>query len=104
MKSLHFCTQKKLQEIHQNEIFDSIRTGWIPQLFTGDMIRIDHRKTLKAPYIDTEICHATVLSVEPIQFKKICNDLRHAEEIERYNKKFHPEQYFFLITCKKQKK
>ena len=98
MKSLHFCTPLKLQEIKTHTTFTSIRTGWIPQLFYGDEVKINERDDEKK---DTLLFFAEVRSVIPILFKELGQE--HQEEIARYGKKFHPEQWFFVIQFRKKK-
>ena len=92
MKSLHFCTPEKLREIKTFPEFESIRTGWIPQLYPHDIIKINERDE-KGDHL---LFKAKVLSVTPKKFCELDQEL-HQEEIARYKKKFHPEQYFFLI-------
>ena len=98
MKSLHFCTPEKLAEIKRHSQFSSIRTGWIPQLYPGDEIKINERDDCKK---DKFLFMATIQSVTPILFKDITSS--HQEEIDRYGKKFHPEQWFFELKFTKNK-
>jgi len=100
MKSLHFCTPEKLNEIRSQDKFTTIRTGWIPQLFRGDVIKINERTIVDGKNEDVLICKARIRHVEPIM-RKFLNHYSFKEEIERYNKKFHPDQYFFHIHLEK---
>lgn len=103
MKSLHFCTPIKLEEIRKNNEFYTFRTGWIPQIYKDDKLIINHRTTKKAPHNDHFMCYAQCISCIPILFKDIIKTDNNQEEIDRYDKKFHPDQYFFKITFKKVK-
>jgi len=98
MKAFHFCTPEKLKEIKLWPRFDSVRTGWVPELYPGDKIKINER----VDKTDTLLFIAKVLSVQPILFKNI-DQTFHREEIERYHKKFHPERWFFIITFERVK-
>lgn len=97
MKSLHFCTPKMLAKIESlrtetYKTLTTIRTGWIPQLYKEDIINLINFHTKDV------IATAKVLSVTPIQVQFLdLEDELIWEELERYNKKFHPEQYFFKI-------
>jgi len=103
MKSIHFCTPKKLKQVKSKNKFDSIRIGWTPDLYPGDIIKIKERKTKKAPHNDIEISNAKVLSVKPILFRNL-DKTKHAEEIKRYNRKFNPDKWVFLLKFEKTKK
>ena len=94
MKSMHFCTPNKLLQLKNEIYFDSIRTGFIPQYRINETIKITNFITKDI------ICYAEVISIKPIQFRDIDKKI-HEEEIHRYIRKFHPEQYFFIIKLKK---
>ena len=91
MKSIHFCTPKKLKEIKTSSNFVTIRTGWIPGIYPDDTIKINERTDH-----DELICFARVISVEPIRFEDLGDE--HKEEVARYNRKFHLKHWFFLIN------
>ena len=93
---MHFCTPGKLQEIHNQDQFDSIRTGYIPQYYEGDIIKITH-------FITKDIlCYAKVLSCKPVVYGHLNKD-KHHEEIARYHRTFDSRQYFFIIQLRKMK-
>lgn len=96
VKSLHFCTPQKLDEIRQCNVFESIRTGFVPAFFEGETINITNYHTKEI------ICQATVQSIIPLQFVKIKDDPQNHEEIERYHRKFDDRQWFFKIILKKE--
>ncbi len=100
LKSLHFCTPLKIAHLNENT-FWTIRTGWIPQIFEGDIVKIKHRTTLKPPYIDTEVCLAKCTKIVPLKLKDIPQNPENQEEIMRYGKKFNPNQYFFMLNFQK---
>jgi len=97
MKSLHFCTPKLLQYIKTHSKFTTIRTGFVPNIYAGDIINIiDKTQNNKI------ICCAKVLFVRPASFIQLDEfDLLVAEEIGRYKRNFHPEHYFFIIRLEK---
>ena len=99
MKSIHFCTPRKLEEVHENKEFLSIRTGYIPSFFPGDVIKINHRNFSG---IDLFLYQGKVISVIPVLFRDLDKD-NHKEEIERYHRKFNPDQWFFIIKIRKMK-
>ena len=101
VKSLHFCTPLMKEEVRTQDNITTIRTGWIPQLFKGDVIKIMLRDTLKPPHDDKFYCFMKIISVTPVQFKHIKLLERFQEEINRYGKKFNDEQYFFKIVLSK---
>ena len=105
MKSLHFCTPLKWQVIinPKQKQFWTIRTGWIPSIFIGDLIKINKRTTKKPPHDDTLMCYGRVYRVTPVKFKDLPSNPENTEEIARYGKKFNPEQYFFHIIIAKTK-
>ena len=102
MKSIHFCTPLKLQEIKENIYFDTVRTGFIPTFFPEEIIQINERKDYEKKKDDQFICLAKVLSCKPVVYG-LLNKTKHQEEITRYHKKFDHRQYFFEIQLKKMK-
>ena len=103
MKSLHFCTPKKLQEIKTNSVFDTVRTGWIPTIYPGDIVKINERVTINKKNTDSLICQARCIAVEPLQYNDFIEDPTPWEEVDRYNRKFHGQHWFFKIRFKKLK-
>ena len=99
MKTMHFCTPEKIKEIKDHDRFDTIRTGWIPQVYPGDVIAISEVRPLLP---DRFLFKAKVISVEPWHHHELDHG-KYKEEINRYKRKFHPEQYFFKICFKKMK-
>lgn len=104
MKHLHFCTPNKLKEIldPKTQDFETIRTGWIPEIYPGDIVGLKKRTTQFPPHNDQFIGYALISNTRAIKFKNL-NQKIHKEEISRYHKKFHPEKFFILISCHKQK-
>jgi len=100
MKSLHFCTPKKLRQVKKNKKFESIRIGWTPDLYPGDVIKIKERLTKKSPHKDIFLKNAKVVSVKPILFRNL-DKTKHAEEIKRYNRKINPDKWVFLLKFDK---
>jgi len=94
---MHFCTPKKLIQVEKEIYFDSIRTGWIPQYIPKEIIKIINFKTKEI------ICFAKIIDNFPVHFHQIDKE-RHKEEIDRYNRKFKPFHYFFIIELEKVKK
>ena len=98
MKNIHFCTEKLLNQIYSEEQKSIItyRTGWIPQIFTGDIINLNKNNPRGKDFF---IRKGEIISIIPLKFRQIpdntCN-----EEILRYRRKFHTEQFFFKITIK----
>jgi hypothetical protein len=101
MKALHFCTPLKLAEIKSNNLFCSIRTGWIPELYPKDIIKINERVTIEKKNIDTYLFDAEILHVEPLQYKQLKEDSKYQEELDRYGKKFNDAHWFFRIWFEK---
>jgi len=104
MKSMHFCTPKLVKAILDPMSFTniSIRTGWILGVFKGDLVKANWRRyetewDYKTPHHDEFIGLIKIQSVSPVYFREICK-MQYAEEIERYNRKFHPYQWFFYIA------
>jgi len=102
MKNIHFCTPEllKILKDHKEYHITTYRTGWIPQIFVGDRVALNERVEGKP---DKFIRMAIVESVTPIQYKKLNWEagLTVIEEIARYNKNFHRDQYFFEIVLRK---
>lgn len=102
MKSIHFCTKKKLEELKKlelDEIFSTLRTWWIPNIYMDDIVKINERIDKK----DTLLFHGKVILVK---FEKYGNLLRHIndidkEEISKYNRKFNVQHYFYQIFLTK---
>ena len=44
MKKLHFCTTKMLKYIKNHYVFISYRTGFVPNIYENDIIKIVERK------------------------------------------------------------
>ena len=102
---MHFCTPRLLRHIKDpiTNTFKTFRTGWIPNIYPGDIININERNDKKE---DTFICQALVTSVSAIRYCAILDmhkslNMFPGEEIARYNKKFHKDHWFLIITLKK---
>lgn len=103
MKSLHFCTPNLLKIINGNKliIFYTIRTGFIPSIYKKDIINLKDKT--KENLI---VGKAQVINIYPIMKFTIDNMFKPKNsdiiiELQRYNRQFNPEHYFFLITLKK---
>jgi hypothetical protein len=105
VKSLHFCTREKLIELHESQpgnIIDTYRTGFVPHIYSGDVIELNERDEDDN---DTLVRYGEVKYVVPHTWK----DLNHysflsdgVKEIkESYDgRDFHPLHYFFNIGIK----
>ena len=109
MKSLHFCTPLMVQHLLDPVILDmeTIRTGWVPSCYKGDIIQAKWRKyeapfNYSTPSHDEPLMLIEITGVTPMQFKELTHP-NYQEEINRYQRKFHPEQWFFVIQFRKKK-
>jgi hypothetical protein len=96
MKSLHFCTPLLLQKIRTSETWNSYRTGFMPEIYEGDVIKINERNG-----VDSLLCHARVTEVLPIRYGDIFRFPIIEEEIARYNKQFPKCRWFFKFSFQK---
>lgn len=102
MKNLHFCTKELIRRIKysgnkKSVIIKTYRTGFIPELFAGDLINLNERKDGK----DELMKQGKIIAVIPIQYRDI--GLRGKKEIyDSYNgRRFHPDHWFFEIIIRK---
>ncbi len=109
MKSMHLCTNKLIKMAEEKGIIISYRTGWIPEYTISETIKVKKRIYRKGWEIDKKDFYEiplgewVVKKFIPIQYKDI--DIKNpmiSEEISRYNRKFHPEKWFFEITLLKE--
>ena len=99
MKSLHFCMKtpiktKILQSTHIGDFIETYRTGWIPTIYPGDIIKLNYRDENKK---DTWIRTGQILDVIPVKYSYIKNLEDAQEDILAYNRKFHLYHWFFKI-------
>ncbi len=100
MKKMHFCTPLLLQDIYHGYKILTFRTGFAPSFADGEIIVMNDRSSGK----DVEICKGRVEKVEPIKFRNIkIGDPVIDDELNRYGRKFHKDQWFFMITIQPQK-
>jgi hypothetical protein len=91
----------KLKQIrNKHPFFDTVQTGYVPDIYPLDIVRINERSTEITPYIDKFIMFARVIQVYPQERSVLVAD-RDLEEVERYNQKFNPNHYFFRIRFQK---
>ena len=108
MKNLHFCTPELLKVIKNTKIkeFYTYRTGFVPNLYPGDIINLNERADNGE---DTFITEGVIKSVEPIRLLNIhesytFNTPVGEEELKRYKRKFHKMHWFFSICIIKDTK
>ncbi len=107
-KNLHFCTPELLKIIKSDEkkVFYTFRTGFVPGVYEGDIVNLN--KFVKDGN-DEFIRKGLVQSVSPLRLMQVkdmykserlktCID----EELKRYNRKFHNDHWFFMITIRKE--
>ena len=101
MKNLHFCTEELLKEIYDGlpgNIIETYRTGFIPGVYPKDVINLNARVPGKK---DKFICQGKIKFVYPLQFKDFKKfsaiHKKGIQEVKRYKRKFHPDQWFFKI-------
>ena len=104
VKNLHFCTEKLLKQLkseHPTHII-TFRTGWIPTIYKGDAINLNERNPNGKDFF---IRKGTIIDVRPIQYKTLSRAMYKDAliEIKKYNRKFHPEHWFFVIIIKMHK-
>ena len=89
---MHFCTEKLLKDIYnQKKSIYTLRTGWIPTIYPNDIINLKDKNS------DNKIiCTGVVKGVHPLRFRYV-DVIKHKEELLKYKRKFHPEQWFFII-------
>ena len=105
MKNLHFCTKDLLIEIHEAQhgnIVDTFRTGFVPSLYSGDIININERDKNKK---DTKICTGRVEYVLPLEFGELQKFEHWSKALpelkESYKgRKFDRQHWFFVIGIK----
>ena len=100
MKSIHFCTTGLIELLNKktenSEVFVvSYRTGWIRNYKVAEIIIV---KIRNKEGIDKPFCRAIIREYKPIQYKNIPKTKIVIEEILRYNRKFHPDDWFFKIV------
>ena len=104
VKNLHFCTEGLLTQIYEGQpgnTIETYRTGFIPNLYPGDVINLNKRIQKK----DIFICKGKIKYVFPLQYKEFAEynkqyGYRHKkglDEIKQYKRKFHPDHWFFNI-------
>jgi tRNA-guanine family transglycosylase len=98
MKSQHFCTKDTLERLKDPNVrtITTYRTGWIPSYKKGEIIRLNERDDQGN---DTLICHGKVIDIKPLQLDQLPE--KGKIEIERYNRNFHEETWFFKEIFKK---
>jgi len=67
-------------------------------LYKGDIVNLNQRDTTGK---DTYLTMGKIAGVKPVKLKSIPSVLSFREELQRYNKKFHNDHYFFQITIYK---
>ncbi|MGQ4874518.1 MAG: hypothetical protein ACP6IY_10655 [Promethearchaeia archaeon] len=119
MKSLHFCTPNMLNLIKNckvGSIIKTIRTGFVPNIYEGDIILLKERRDNKSK--DIILGKGKVLGVYPYTYMRLKEKYKLKEgnwtfdkyanciieEIKKYKRKFNPWHYFFEITIKVIKK
>ena len=97
-KNLHFCTLDKLTEIKDKiqakdtRPFDTYRTGFVPSIYSGDIININERIPGEK---DILLAKGRVSYILPEEYQEL--DEKAYNEIQRYNRQFHKRHWFFLI-------
>jgi len=102
IKSLHFCTPLLLKKIKDPDIleFRSFRTGFIPNIYKGDVI-------LKGN--DTFLCNALVRNTGMWKYGSLHDYLiaweleEYIEEIAKYKRNFNRDHIFVSLIFKKLK-
>ena len=100
LKNLHFCTESLLIQLYEGQpgnIIETYRTGFIPNLYSGDIINLNERTSQD----DKFICQGEILWVLPLEYKELSEFLFHNKGIEElkecYKKEFHPRHWVFTI-------
>lgn len=108
MKNLHFCTPELLKIIKNPKIklFYTYRTGFVPNLYPGDIINLNERSDAGE---DSYITKGVIKSVQPIRLLNIHESFKFTtpvseEELKRYKRKFHKMHWFFSIAIMKDTK
>ena len=104
MKSIHFCTPKKRSELHKMKTGDrivTIRTGWVPEWYEGDILQVIERKTMIKPYDDEYLFDVKIHRREVWCKSQFDDNPAFTEELERYGKKFHSDHIFFFYVLEK---
>ena len=108
MKNLHFCTPELLKVIKNTKIkqFYTYRTGFVPNLYPGDIINLNERDDEGN---DSYITRGVIKSVEPIRLLNVHESIGFdtpvgEEELKRYKRKFHKMHWFFSICIMKDTK
>ena len=108
VKNLHFCTPELLKLIKNPRIkmFYTYRTGFVPNLYTGDLVNLNERDEEGN---DTFLKEGVIKSVEPIRLLNIHEGFSFEtpiaeEELKRYKRKFHKMHWFFSICILKDSK
>ena len=100
---MHFCTKELLTQIYEGQpgnIIETYRTGFVPSLYSGDIINLTEFIPDKK---DKFICTGRVEYVLPLEYQELKDLSFHNKallEIKRYNRKFHPKHWFFCIGIK----
>ena len=98
MKNLHFCVREKdnLLLIKNSLVgtkLDTYRTGFVPTLYSGDIINLTERITGEK---DKILVTARVEYVFPFEFSELSKDIKHQVEVA-YSRWFNDKHWFFLI-------
>ena len=84
-----------LSRRYQNNTIFTYRTGYIPQIKVDEIVNLN----VRIPTIsksDIWVCYGRCLENLPIKYKDISEAGK--EEVKKYNKKFHPEDWFFYLS------
>ena len=98
MKNLHFCEREKdnLLLIKNSPVgtkLDTYRTGWVPTLYTGDIINLTERIPNEK---DKILVTARVEYVFPFEFSELSKEIKHQMEVS-YGRWFNDHHWFFNI-------
>ena len=108
VKNLHFCTEELLSQLYEGfpgDIIKTYRTGWVPGFYVGDVVNLNDRDSNNK---DSFIRKGKIKWILPLQYKEFTEYHKQRgyrykkglKEIKRYNRKFHPEHWFFQIGIK----
>lgn len=98
MKNLHFCMKEKenLLKIKSAAIglkLDTYRTGFVPYLYSGDVINLTERIEGKK---DEILVIARIEYIFALEFIELPDPVKKQVKVS-YNRKFHDHHWFFLI-------
>ena len=99
-KNLHFCRLPELFKIKNSSpvryhFIKTYRTGFVPSIYTGELIRLTYRNKIKK---DDFLTAGLVIAIYPIQYRDIGKSGRC--EIKQYNRDFNLEHWFFKIVIR----